>query len=370
MTIAALVAAAVATVVAVSCQRPGSESPASAPLTGPATARTAAAGATGFIVGKSGTQFTLDGSPRFLLFVSYFDALRRANAGGTNTGDLDADFAYLAGHGVDGIRIFPNWRYLQRFCDPEAADVDDDQKLFSASGGLNEAMWPVLLRVLAAARSHRLLVDVTFSRETYAEPLPLPIYTQRIVEVAARLKDHARFGHLLFDVQNEFDQGRQLMTAADAEAIVRALHAPDGDPLRLASASGGSDGIHGGMDFVAFHDGRDRSSWFTRTAIDRHLADIRAGAGPGLPVYFQEPMPFAPSRCGGIFDGAPDHARQAAVNAMAAGAAAWTFHTRQSFDLATQRLVDWLAADPAQKAALEAVAPALSSAGRTAPTIP
>src|SRR5438132_1128764 len=59
--------------------------------------------ATAPVLGIAGPAFTLDGRPRFLLLVSYFDALRASDAA------LEADFAFLRRSGVDGVRIFPNW---------------------------------------------------------------------------------------------------------------------------------------------------------------------------------------------------------------------------------------------------------------------
>lgn len=50
---------------------------------------------------------TVDGVPRFLLFVSYFDAMRRARS---SENDLEADFDFFANtKKFDGIRILVNW---------------------------------------------------------------------------------------------------------------------------------------------------------------------------------------------------------------------------------------------------------------------
>ena len=51
----------------------------------------------------AGAAFTIDGRPRFLLLVSYFDALRASDAA------LETDFTWFAAHGIDGVRVFPNW---------------------------------------------------------------------------------------------------------------------------------------------------------------------------------------------------------------------------------------------------------------------
>jgi hypothetical protein len=56
------------------------------------------------------------------------------------------------------------------------------------------------------------------------------------------------------------------------------------------------------------------------------------------------------------------YARRAAVEARQHGAAAWTFHTRQSFDLRRRTLVEILKADAEQRAELEAISGAAASA--------
>jgi hypothetical protein len=53
-------------------------------------------------------MFTVNGTPQFLVFVSYFDAM---DVSATN---LHSDFAYLRSKGVDGVRIFPNWWDVQQ----------------------------------------------------------------------------------------------------------------------------------------------------------------------------------------------------------------------------------------------------------------
>src|SRR5262245_28848001 len=53
------------------------------------------------VLGVTGSAFTVNGQPKFLLFMSYFDAMRASN--------LDDDLTYIKSLGFDGIRIFPNW---------------------------------------------------------------------------------------------------------------------------------------------------------------------------------------------------------------------------------------------------------------------
>src|SRR5262245_7513641 len=47
--------------------------------------------------------FLVNGTPRYLVFISYFDAFD------VPATDLVADLRYLRARGVDGIRIMPNW---------------------------------------------------------------------------------------------------------------------------------------------------------------------------------------------------------------------------------------------------------------------
>lgn len=54
-------------------------------------------------IGIDENMFTINGTPTFLVFVSYLDAM---DVSSTN---LHSDFAYLKSKGVDGVRIMPNW---------------------------------------------------------------------------------------------------------------------------------------------------------------------------------------------------------------------------------------------------------------------
>src|SRR6185503_10359605 len=51
----------------------------------------------------SGNRFMVNGTPRFLVLVSYFDLMDVSGA------NVYRDFDHFRAWGVDGIRIFPNW---------------------------------------------------------------------------------------------------------------------------------------------------------------------------------------------------------------------------------------------------------------------
>jgi hypothetical protein len=308
-------------------------------------------------LGIDGHRFTVDGQPRFLLFVSYFDGLRRANANG-GAGDVDTDFAYLKRNGFDGIRLLVNWQY-----DCGSGPADEGQKLFAGNGTINEPMWPVFVRVLDRAASHGLLVDVTFNRDTYDTAIPVDAYRTAIVDVARRLQAAGGRRHVLFDVQNEYPIHG--LTAVDVHGILAAVKAVD--PARIVTASGGGGDVldDPAMDVVAYHDSRE-DDWHQAGAIRQQLDKIRQTAAGAKPIYLQEPTPFRKFHpdCGHGEWPRPTHARHAASHARSQGAAAWTFHTRQSFDLRSRTLLEILGADPEQKSELEAVGVAVGTPRR------
>lgn len=298
-------------------------------------------------LGVEGDKFTVDGRAQFLIFVSYFDGLRRANARHAG-GGVDGDFAYFRRVGVDGIRVLPNWHYL---CG--GGPSDDPQKLFTSKGTINEPMWPVFVGMLDRAGFHGLAVDVTFTRDTFSRPIPIAAYRAAIVEVAKRLRASGGYRHVLFDIQNEYPI--HAMTAADVRGVLSAVR--DVDPERIVTASAGAgEVVHDpAMTIVAYHDSRE-SRWSEAATVRAAIEAIRARAA--APVYYQEPMPFRKFRgtCGHGEWPRPGHARAAARHARQHGAAAWTFHTRQSFDLRERSLLELLEADPEQKVELEAAA--------------
>src|ERR1051326_5311010 len=314
-----------------------------APLTAPPAPPTP-------VLGISGSQFTVNGAPKFLVFVSYVDAMRRSYNGGSNDGDLDTDLRYLAAFGYDGIRIFPNWyHYLS------GAHADDDG-LFTSTGSIRTAQWPVFLRVRDTAAKYGLLVDVSFTMETISN-LSRTDYRSALQSVAAALTG---YHNLVFDLQNEFTDDQRDSTA-DIQSFVSAVHSSAGDPARLVTASidagtvgdpvvAGQDFNNAGVQIAAYHDHRDPGTWYTDAAINSAVAGLKQGMGASpKPVYLQEPMPFATIGSNPTYDPTPGHARAAASAAKRAGAAAWTFHTRTTFDLATSKLRD-LAPDRSDQA--------------------
>ena len=306
------------------------------------------------VLDMSGRSFTVNGVPRFLLFVSYFDAMRRSNSDGQNTGDIDIDFAYIKAKGFDGIRIFPNWFHYQT-----GAQADDDG-LFTNGSAIREEKWPVFLRVLNRAAANGLIVDVTFTRNTVSG-LSVTNFGLQIAEVTARLA--GAYPHVLFDLHNEYHLHG--LGSSDIELLLNQYVRP-ADPNRLVTASpdvatayeAGALAASQGLDLVAYHDPR-HPDWYTDTRVQEAVEGVRSGLGLNQkPVYLQEPMAIAtlcPPCPTSVTDTDPEHAWSAVNAAKRFGAAAWTFHTRSTFDLASTTFVARLNADPLQKTAFDAI---------------
>src|SRR5438045_656182 len=104
-------------------------------------------------LGIDGVRFTVDAAPRFLIFLSYFDGVRRVRAGGHE------DLEYLQTK-VDGIRVFPNW------WDYGCPARSGDDTLFDLQGAIRPAVWLAVDTLLTQAGARGLLVGLSFPRES------------------------------------------------------------------------------------------------------------------------------------------------------------------------------------------------------------
>jgi hypothetical protein len=300
------------------------------------------------VLGVAGERFTVDGQPRFLTVLSYFDALRAASL----TSDLDFIRRDL---GFDAVRVFPNWWRYDREARPCPAAQDDT--LFDVEGRVRGDGQPAtgplarLHTVLRETAARGLVVDLSFARETVPGGMSVEAYQRALQRTAFLLRDYR---HVLFDLQNERDLDRPAMhlTPAQVRALRDAVKDPArGDPRRLvvASTTGSSPPIVGaddnaagtvgfvkttGLDAAAFHDPRG-PGWETR--VPGVVRELRRA---GKPVYLQEPSRWRvgdTNVCGrpesADSDGDAGHFRTALQHARDAGAAAWTFHTQRTFAL-------------------------------------
>jgi hypothetical protein len=289
------------------------------------------------VLGVSGTRLTVDGTPRFLLVVSYFDALRAADA------VLELDFAWLRRHGIDGVRVFPNWWRCQAM--DRCGGHPGQDTLMAPDGSLRPDPLARLRAVLAKAAAHGLVVDLSFARETVrdagGDELTPARYAEALVAATAAIQPAP---HVMIDVQNEVYKNRVFVDQGEADARrVGALLRRVDRRGRLVFVSANVEeieryaycGVAGACpdgaapaDLLAVHDARE-PNWHDRTpAVVRDLLALGARRG-ARPVYLQEPQPWQDER-------APDRLERfldAASRAKRAGAAAWTFHTRTGFIL-------------------------------------
>ena len=284
---------------------------------------TTAAIAAAQVLTTQGGRFAIDGQPGFLVFVSYFDALRRIPES-LDSSVLDADLDYFAASGVSGIRVFPNWHVR-------------NETLIDGSGNLRPVQLRKLEVLIGRAAAKRLVVDLSLTHDTVPGLTP-PDYLRGVQATAAALRGRT---NVLFDLQNELDHH---VPAADARHPEQwTLHewrafvgneiktaVKQADPSRLVTVSWTSDRSpselvanlrDGGYDVLAYH--HRRESWVAdSSAYVKTFESLLEAARLERPIYFQEParrglagVPAAESDFLAALTGARD-----------AGAAAWTLH--------------------------------------------
>jgi hypothetical protein len=307
-------------------------------------------------LGIAGAKFTIDGQPRFLILVSYFDAL--------DTPDVDRDFEYLASR-VDGVRIFATWWNFGpghcplRFSPRTVIGVDEDGKAIARPEALAH-----LQSVLDSARKHGLIVDLSFAADTIeglstlkagpdggvCKPSGAPArvrwaeYANGIAAVTAALRS-PRFDHVFFDLQNEWGHPVNGATEADLQQVVKAARGADPDRILTISSFEPDAAKHVGyverlgLSAVNFHDFPRGRGWGSRTATQvSQFREALLARGLTMPVYAGEPDPS------GYGEGLKEF-ETSIKGAKRAGAAAWTFHTRAGHELESRGLVDALDPD-------------------------
>ena len=155
----------------------------------------------------SGSQFAIDGLPQFLVFVSYFGALRHSDS------TLELAFAYLSSVGVRGVRVFPNWwqNIQDGVCIPDA----DTLMLPDSSGALSQDQLERLHRVIDLADRNGIVVDVSFA----IEPVPEVSYDGYRKALLTAYDSLGRHPNVIVDLQNEFNLAVEACGAQIARAI-------------------------------------------------------------------------------------------------------------------------------------------------------
>jgi len=278
-----------------------------------------------------GDRFAVDGHPRFLMFVSYFDGLHRPSIA-----LIDEDLQYLKDKGVDGIRVFPDWHV---------------PRLMDSNGEVGSGRLEKLVTLVQRAELKGMLVDLSFDPS-----LPgisdVDNFRQGrsgaggITKVAAALHQ-ASTRNVLIDLCNEWDLHCGAFGVAGLKGVKDAIKAFDPARLVVVSARAEDQAVafvkDSGFDAVTYHDPRDHApardsddNWATRTGAVVASLKARLAQSPGrvAPVYLQEPSRFIrPGEHRHDTDDDAPRYRIAVTNAGMAGAAAWTFHTLAGAEL-------------------------------------
>lgn len=269
-----------------------------------------------------GDRFSIDGAPRFLLGVSYFDARN------WKPEDIDS----LAARGFNNIRIWLEngggtlWKRWHLEPDGRLNDPSD------------------LLELVRYCRANSLTVEVTILDW---ESNPLSTNPELAIDnVLGILKSEP---NVFYDICNEHTYGsgayanhtlirsyRDRIKSVEPSQVVTAsgccghLMGPGDQAIGVDLAADATTAL---LDFVGPHMPRTRN-WSSRTgvrveSVKRHLASI----GRIIPVFLQEE---ARRRHSGLNPTATEFL-DAARKARDAGAAGWIFHTDAGFDLSGSR---------------------------------
>ena len=286
----------------------------------------------GPVLGISGDRLTVDGASRFLVVVAYVDGLRASSE------TLESDFRVLRVLGVDGLRVFPNWWQwsdMKRFPDDTVMD---------GQGDVRPERLAKLKALLDLAAKHGLVVDVSFAYETVGglsdlreEQLgvgqgALPVnqlhvddYERGLVSLAMELKSYR---NIFFDIQNEYNGRITHLSDEEVTRFAKAIKAVD--PERIVSASLANEigpehvakkAEVCALDLVNWHESRNPWQFAAMDALVQ-----RAKAVSSKPVYLGEPAYMGDEY-------SVDDFAMAVAKSKSGGAAAWTFHTQNGFDL-------------------------------------
>jgi hypothetical protein len=250
-------------------------------------------------------RFAVDGTPRFLTFMSYF--------AGMGAPDIVSDLRTMRRLGFDGFRIWPN--------------LDGAPQLMNADGSLRPEGLARLQLILDQARVEHLIVDVTFTRE-HVPGMTAAAAKLGIVAATEALRS---YDNILFDIQNERNVGdRRFMSETDVAAIFAAVKATDSARITTASMSPASDAAETAdftarlrLDVTAYHEPRT-PDWYTLAAYQRVVGTMKRN---GRPAYLQESMSTRDSLFSYPAHDRAEYFLEAIANAKLAGAAAWCFHT-------------------------------------------
>lgn len=292
------------------------------------------------VLGIKGSQFTVNGQPRFLTGASYYGGL------GAPEEFVRQDLDELEKSGFNWIRVWANW-----------GASENNLSAFDADGKPREPFLTKLQWLVGECDRRGMLVDVTLSRGDSGAGQPqmlgLTAHRQAVETIVSALKAHRNWYLDLSNERNIRDKRytstddlknlRELARRLDSDLLVTASHGGDIDPEEL---SGYLNTV--GVDFIAPHRPRDIGSPRQTEAATRNYLKRMRDLGRVAPVLYQEPF----RRGYGDWTPMAEDFIVDARGALAGGAAGWCFHNGsggpkgddqpRSFDLRKKRLLDQL----------------------------
>jgi hypothetical protein len=300
------------------------------------------------VLGIQGTRFTVNGTPTFLLGISYYGGL------GAPEQFIRRDLDDMKRHGFNWLRLWATWDAF----DHDISAVDE-------RGNAREPSMGKLKWLLAECDLRGLIVDVTLTRDQRSSRRPggggLPDFEshQRAVETIINALEPYRNWYL--DLANERDVRDSRFVSVTELKSLRELARRLEPRLLVTGSFGGHDLteedvrdslVAAGHDFLAPHRPRGPESPTQSEAQSCACLKLAKAVQRIVPVHFQEPFRR------GYSDWEPTAADFLADlrGAVAGGAAGWCFHNgsergsrdnqpRRSFDLREKRLWDQLDAE-------------------------
>jgi len=260
----------------------------------------------------SGTNFTLDDKPAFLLGASYYGGL-----GVEDEKALKKDLDDLKACGFNWIRVWATW-----------SAFDNDVSAVAGDGSIRQPYMQRLKDLCRMAGKRGMVVDVTVTREKGpVAPSTMEQHRAVMKTLAEELKPYR---NVYFDIGNERNVGDArhvpMREVGELVSLVKEI-----DPKRLCTASQGDDIPPdelirfidvGKVDFVCPHRPRNAESSGQTASKTREYFEQMKAASRVVPVLYQEPFrrdygPWQPTAAD--FEADLNGAREG-------GAAGWCFH--------------------------------------------
>lgn len=289
-------------------------------------------------LGISGTKFTLNGEPTFLLGISYYGAL------GAPKEFILRDLEDIQRCGFNWLRVWATWSAFGK-----------DVSVIDAKGNPREPFLSKLRWLVAECDKRGLVVDITLSRgREYLQTLDSHLRAVRTLVNALK-----SFRNWYLDLANESNIRDDRFVSVNELRVLRD-EVKRVDPKRLVTASFAGDMSREDLreylltvkvDFLAIHRPRHPNSPKETGEWTKRYAQWMKEFGRIVPVHYQEPFRRGYTKG---WEPTADDFWTDLTQARENGAAGWCFHNgdqrhntpdrapRRSFDMTERRLFDQL----------------------------